>query len=153
MDEMHEIVTVEQVERLFLLLAVAGPVAGLLLGAVVGTRRGNVGRGAAGGFGIGLLCVLNLVLWKVYNLLTDRMGLDSVKNLFVQLALFVGLGAAAGLAFGYFARVRIFPRPDDGPFTDDGGSAPVGAVPGGPEAGSGSAARRFEESEEPPREP
>ena len=152
MDEMREIVTVEQVNRLFLLLAIAGPIVGLLLGAAFGARRRQTRSWAISGFLVGLLCVLNLVVWKVYNLLTDRMGLDTVKNLFVNLALFVGLGAIAGLVYGYYARRRGGPLSEGG-FHDDGGSAPVGAVPGGPEAGSGSAARRMEESDEPPRDP
>lgn len=147
MDEMREIVTMEQVNALFLALAVAGPVLGLLIGAAVGARRGQAGRGAVNGLLIGLLGVLNLALWKLYNALTDRMGLDTVKNLLVNLTLFVGLGIAAGLVFGHLAR-----RHGD-PSSDEGGSTPVGTGLAGSEPVSGAgAARRFGEPDEPPRD-
>jgi hypothetical protein len=142
MDDMREIVTVEQVNRLFLLLAFAGPVAGLLIGAALGARRGSAARGAIVGLLVGALGILNLGLWTLYNALTDRMGLDSVKNLLVNLALFVGLGIAAGFGLGRLARRRWLPSSSEG-----GGSAPVGAVPGGPAPSrSPGATRRPEES-------
>ena len=98
MDEMREIVTVEQVNAAFLALAIAGPLLGAAIGAFAGQRKGDLKGGLKRGLLIGLLGPLNLLLWNVYNLLTDRMGLDSVKNLLVQLALFIVLGAAAGFA-------------------------------------------------------
>ncbi len=106
MDEMREIVTVEQVDRLFLLLAIAAPLIGAAVGAAAGRSRGSAGRGAAQGFVIGLLGPANLLLWKVYNALTDRMGLDTVKNLLMQLGLFIALGIIVGLVAGYVSRSR-----------------------------------------------
>lgn len=152
---MREIVTMEQAEHLFLLLAIAGPIVGAALGAIAGARKGRTGPAALKGLSIGLLGVLNLILWKVYNAITDHLGLDTVKNLVVNLVLFVGLGAAAGIAFGYASRLRVGfvsggGEPGSGPAED--GGAPVHAAPSAPRAGSG-AARRVEESEEPPREP
>jgi heme A synthase len=154
MDEMREIVTVEQVQRLFSTLAVAGPVAGLLLGALVGARRGRTASDALCGLLVGMIFVLNLGMWTLYNALTDRFGLDSVKNLLINLALFVGLGVAAGLILGYQARRRG---------VSGGGMAPVGApsesahhpparLVDAPDAGSAGEARRPEESNEPPRD-
>jgi len=140
MDEMREIVTVEQVNALFLALAVGGPILGLLIGALVGARRGQAGRGTMSGLLIGLLGALNLALWKLYNALTDRMGLDTVKNLLVNLALFVGLGVVAGLIWGYLASRR-----------DE--AAPVGTGVAGPQPGlEAGAARRPEEPNTPPRD-
>src|SRR5579862_6948433 len=103
MDEMHELVTVDQMNRLFLLLAVALPVTGLVVGAALGARSKAAASGAAKGFVVGLLGPLNLLLWTMYNALTNRMGLDTVKNLLVQLAIFVVLGGLLGLIAG-----RIF---------------------------------------------
>jgi uncharacterized protein YneF (UPF0154 family) len=105
MDDMREIVTVEQMDRLFLVLAIAAPVIGAAIGAFV-ARKQNPGRGVLRGLVIGLLGPANLVMWKVYNALTDRMGLDTVKNLLVQLGLFVGLGLVIGFVSGYVMRNR-----------------------------------------------
>jgi hypothetical protein len=156
MDDMKESLTVEQMDRLFLALAILAPLLGAAIGALIG-RRSNVGRGALKGLLVGLLGPANLVMWKVYNALTDRMGLDSVRNLLVQLGLFVALGVIAGLAGGWYARSRgVMEGPagkNEGHDSDSfgGGSAPVTA--GGPDTGrTPGAARTFEEAEEPPRD-
>src|SRR5690242_21682 len=104
MDDMKEIVSVEQVQRWFVLLAVALPILGVAVGAGLGARRGEVRRGALQGLLIGVLGPVNLVLWFVYNRITDRLGLDTVKNLLVNLALFVTLGIVTGLGAGYVVR-------------------------------------------------
>jgi hypothetical protein len=104
MDEMREIVTVAQVDRWFLLLAVGLPVVGALVGALIGSRRGAVTKGASRGLLVGLLGPTNLLLWTVYNRLTDSMGLDSVKNLLVNITLFIGLGLTAGVVYGLLSR-------------------------------------------------
>lgn len=97
MGEMREIVDLATVERLFRLLAVALPVMGALIGALVGARRGNVRRSLLAGVLVGLVGVLNWVLWRIFNAVTDRNGLDTVRNLFINLALFTAVGAAIGL--------------------------------------------------------
>jgi hypothetical protein len=111
MDEMREIVTVEQMDRLFMLLAVAGPLVGLVIGGVWGARKGGVSRSSLVGLGIGLLAMVNLLLWKVYNAITDRLGMDTVKNLLVNVGLFVALGAIAGFAAGFVARRKAVSGP------------------------------------------
>lgn len=105
MDDMREIVTVDQMDRLFLVLAIALPLVAAMVGGFA-ARRSSPGRGAIKGLLVGLLGPANLALWKVYNALTDRMGLDTVKNLLVQLGLFVALGVVVGLIGGYMARRR-----------------------------------------------
>ena len=62
----------------------------------------------AAGLGVGLLVGAgNYALWTAYNAITDRLGLDTVKNLLVNLAVFVAVGAAAGLgASRYAARAQ-----------------------------------------------
>ena len=102
MDEMKEIITMEQANRLFLMLAVVIPVIGLLVGGLLGSRRGNAGRGALTGLLFGLIGPANLLLWNVYNAITDRLGLDTVKNLLVNLGLFIALGVVAGLICGRY---------------------------------------------------
>lgn len=104
MGELREIVDIAAVERLFLMLAVLGPIAGLVIGAAVGKRRGQIRSGALAGLMVGLLGTLNWLLWHVYNTLTDTNGLDSVKGLAINLALFVVVGALLG--FGYHAWQR-----------------------------------------------
>src|ERR1051326_3736643 len=97
MNDMQEIITMEQANRLFLVLAIVGPAAGLALGSLIGGRSGALKAGAIKGVIAGLSGVLILILWKVYNAITDRLGLDTVKNLVVNLVLFIGLGSIAGL--------------------------------------------------------
>jgi cation transporter-like permease len=144
MDEMREIVTIEQMDRLFLLLAIAVPILGAVIGAALGGKKGRAQQGLIKGLLIGLLGPLNLVLWKVYNAITNRLGLDSVKNLLVNLALFAALGIGAGLAAGYMARKRGS--------DPDAGMSPLGAGIGGPTPVGAGYSRRPEESEEQPRD-
>lgn len=100
-DDMREIVTLDQMNRIFLVMAIAGPFLGAAIGACL---RGRTG--ARVGALIGLLGLANLALWELYNLITDALGLDTVKNLLVQLALFVCLGVCAGLVIGRSLRKR-----------------------------------------------
>lgn len=93
---MQEIITASQVDALFLALAVAGP----LIGAGIGWARG---RRPLVGLLWGLLLTANWILWRIYNTITDRLGLDTVRNLLVNLALFVALGAIAG----YIVALRV----------------------------------------------
>ncbi len=80
-----------------LMLAVlfVAPLVGLIWGAA--TKR--LVRGLVLGLGVG---VGNYALWTVYNAITDRLGLDTVKNLLVNLALFIVLGVLIGLGAAWF---------------------------------------------------
>jgi hypothetical protein len=146
MDEMREIVTIEQMDRLFLLLAIAAPIIGALLGAALGRKKGRAHQVycVVIGLFVGLLGPLNLILWKVYNAITNHLGLDSVKNLLVNLTLFAALGIGAGLAAGYMARKRGS--------DPDSGMSPLGAGIGGPTPVGAGYSRRPEESDEQPRD-
>jgi cation transporter-like permease len=146
MDEMREIVTIEQMDRLFLLLAIAAPILGAVIGAAIGRKKGRAHQVycVVIGLMVGLLGPLNLVLWKVYNAITNRLGLDSVKNLLVNLTLFAALGIGAGLAVGYMARKRGS--------DPDVGMSPLGAGIGGPTPVGVGYSRRPEESDEHPRD-
>lgn len=82
---------------LMLGIAIAAPLIGLVWGWFA--------KRLASGFIIGLLIgVGNYVLWTVYNAITDRLGLDTVKNLLVNLALFIVLGIIIGLAASLLQR-------------------------------------------------
>jgi len=95
----QEIITAKQVDTLFLALAIAGP----LLGAGIGWARS---RRTTTGLLWGLLLTANWILWRIYNAITDRLGLDTVRNLLVNLALFVVLGAIAGFLAALRAKRR-----------------------------------------------
>ena len=104
MGELREIVEVAAVERFFALLALLGPILGVGIGALVGARRRNLRRGALLGLLLGLFGPLNWAMWRTYNALTDRNGLDTVRNVFVNLALFVVVGAVIGIGIGWVQR-------------------------------------------------
>ena len=103
-DDLKEIVTVEQIDRLFLLLAVGGPIIGAAVGALAGKKSGTSAKSIKLGIVIGMLGPANLVLWKVYNAITGKLGLDTVKNLLVNLGLFITIGVVAGLTIAYLNR-------------------------------------------------
>jgi hypothetical protein len=108
---MRELVTVEQAEGAVRLAAVALPPVGLALGAVIGAARKQTGRGLA----IGLLCGLAgpaiWLLWRMYNGIIGIYGLDSVRGLLMNLALFVAVGLLIGLGMGLIWRRRAAGRP------------------------------------------
>jgi len=104
MAEMRELVTVEQAERAIRLAALALPPLGLALGAVIGAIRGRAGRGLAAGLLCGLVGPAAWVLWRMYNGIIGIYGLDSVRGLAINLALFVVIGLAIGLAIGLLWR-------------------------------------------------
>ena len=75
---------------------VLAPVIGLVWGLTV--KR--VGLGLV----IGLLVGGgNFALWTAYNDITEKLGLDTVKNLLVNLGLFVVIGILVGVGAGVFA--------------------------------------------------
>ena len=90
---MQEMVTRSQADLLFTVL----PLLGLLAGpsaAWAARRRG--GDAAASALLWGGPLVLIGILWRVYNAITDRIGLDSVANLAVNFGLFVIVGVICG---------------------------------------------------------
>ncbi len=102
MDEMREIVTMPQANTAFLALAIATPLLAAVVFALLRARMPDKKVAGRVSSLIALAGPVNLAAWKVYNAITDRLGLDSVKNLLVNLALFVVIGIVAGLAFGKF---------------------------------------------------
>jgi hypothetical protein len=97
MDELREIVDLQSLERLFLLGAILLPLLGAGIGFAWGSRRNETTQGVRKGLLLGLLGTLNWVLWKVYNLITSKMGLDTVRNVVVNGVLFIVAGVVLGI--------------------------------------------------------
>lgn len=110
-SQLQEIVSADQVGRLFAVLAIAAPLLGAVIGYFLGVRRGHGRQGLSFGVLIGMIGPANWLLWRLYNLLTDRMGLDTVLNFVVNLTLFAALGVVSGLVLGRYTRGRS--RKDD----------------------------------------
>jgi hypothetical protein len=106
MNDLQEIVTVAQAERVINMLAMALPVAGLLLGAVVGAIRKRLVSALLLGLFCGLAGPLIWLLWRMYNGIIGIFGLDSVKGLLLNLGLFVVIGLVIGLAVGAARRYQ-----------------------------------------------
>lgn len=93
---MHEIIETETIGRLFWGLTILTPILGLLFGWQSAKRSGNRSRSLRTAMLIGGIGPVNLLLWYLYNAITDRNGLDSIQNLFINLVVFVVTGALIG---------------------------------------------------------
>jgi drug/metabolite transporter (DMT)-like permease len=94
---MTELISLNTANHIILAVLIAAPLIGLLWGVLAK----QVKRGLAYGCVLG---VGNYVMWTVYNAITSSLGLDTVKNLLVNLTLFVFVGIAAGIAIARFDR-------------------------------------------------
>src|SRR5689334_6145538 len=95
---MSELIDLQAVERWFTVLAVLVPILGVGIGAALQFRGGRPGA-LLTGLMIGLLGPANWLLWRIYNRIEDHYGLDSVKAMLLNLALFAALGIAVGVGF------------------------------------------------------
>lgn len=125
MDDMRELVTTRQVEAAFRAIAIAAPLLGALAGAALGRRSWRFGPRR--GFLLGLLGPANLLLWWLYNAMTDRMGLDTVRNLLVNMAMFVAIGGTVGLVLAWSERARRRRSGADAPPGESGPIRPAGS--------------------------
>ena len=101
-----ELVDIEQVARLIAICSgVALVLAAVLLG-VLRRRTGLTGR-RVGQLALGVAFVYPL--WWVFNAIEDGLGLDSVAALLINVVLFAGVGAGAGLLYR-----RFWPAPESG---------------------------------------
>lgn len=91
-----EWITRAQADGLMLGILVFGIVAAIAA-AMWARSKGKNPVPAALGIGGPLLLVG--LLWHLYNFITDKLGLDSVANLFVNLFLFAAIGIGFGLAW------------------------------------------------------
>lgn len=96
---MKELIDLHQAHLLMLGVLVLAPLIGLVWG--YAAKRLPLG------LVVGLLAgVGNYTLWTVYNAITGHLGLDTVKNLLVNLGLFVVIGIVLGLGAGLYAASR-----------------------------------------------
>jgi hypothetical protein len=102
---MGELVDLQAVEKWFGILAVLAPILAIGVGALLQHRRGRPGALVIGIL-IGLLGPANWLLWRIYNRIEDHYGLDSVKAMLINLALFAALGIAVGLGFRFLRRSK-----------------------------------------------
>jgi uncharacterized membrane protein YGL010W len=79
----------------------------LVLAPLVGLAWGCAAKRLPFGLAVGLVVgVGNYALWTVYNAVTDKLGLDTVRNLLVNLGLFVVIGIVIGIGAGVYAARR-----------------------------------------------
>ena len=95
---MNELIAPESVEKALLILAVAGPLAGVLIGAFIGAHKRSVVPYLVSGILIGAIGSLIFGMWRVYGAITNKLGLDSLINLGLQLLIFAVSGAVLGVA-------------------------------------------------------
>ena len=94
---MKELIDPHQAQMLMLGILLAAPLIGLAWGMIA--KR--VVMGALVGIAVG---AGNFALWTIYNSITERLGLDTVKNLVVNLAMFIGIGIVIGVIVGMAGR-------------------------------------------------
>ncbi len=88
---------------------------------LIGLLWGFLAKRAGRGLLIGVLVGAgNFALWNGYNAITDKLGLDTVKNLLTNLCLFVVLGVVIGVGASWFA-----PRDRPGAVDQEGDDADV----------------------------
>lgn len=92
---MKEVIDLHQAYLLMLGVLVLAPLAGLGWG--VANKRLPLGLAVGVLAGAG-----NYALWTVYNAITQKLGLDTVANLLVNLGLFVAVGMALGIGAGFY---------------------------------------------------
>ncbi len=111
---MKELVTTEQAEHILRLLALVLPLAGIVIGALVGLVRKHLTTDVLIGFLFGLIGPGALGMWRVYNGIMGRYGLDSVKGLVINLVLFAVIGLLIGVGVGLARRRLTAPTRDAG---------------------------------------
>jgi lipopolysaccharide export LptBFGC system permease protein LptF len=105
---MGELIDLQAVEKWFGILAMLAPIAGIAIGAALQFRSRRSGA-LVTGLLIGALGPANWLLWHVYNRIEDHYGLDSVKAMLINLALFAALGIAVGLIYRFSRRPQRQP--------------------------------------------
>lgn len=100
MGDLHEIIDIVLVGKIFSLLAILTPIVGILAGSLRGMKRSTLRIGLIRGVVIGLLGPVNWVLWTVFNVISNQTGLDSVKNVVLNMLLFIITGLILGIGFG-----------------------------------------------------
>jgi hypothetical protein len=103
-DDTRELIDLAVFHRALVLLAGLLLVGALAGGWRWGHRAGQRRAGLLRGLAVGLSGLVALGLWTVYNAVENRYGLDSVRALLINLAIFVVVGLAGGTALGWVWR-------------------------------------------------
>lgn len=105
---MKELIDLHQSHLLMLGVLVLAPAAGIIWGFVSKRLPLGLAVGVLAGAG-------NYALWTVFNAVTQKLGLDTVANLLVNLGLFVVIGVVLGIGAGiYMARKQPKPQAAQG---------------------------------------
>jgi hypothetical protein len=107
-----ELITRGQADAVFTALLILGVILAPLAW-FIARRRGGMNPAAAA-LAWGGAPALVGVLWRVYNAIADGLGPDTVKNLAVNLALFVAVGAACGALWSRVTAGNDAPAPAEG---------------------------------------
>jgi hypothetical protein len=94
---MKELIDPASAERVLLFIAVAGPLVGLIFGALFGAHEKCAARRVIAGVLLGGIGPLVYWMWRLYGAIANALGLDSVANLCLQLVLFAVLGGILGI--------------------------------------------------------
>ncbi len=104
MNDLHEIVDINAVNRIFGWVAILLPILAVLIGYLIGVNGKSRVVNALRWLLWGLLGPFNWLMWRLYNALTDRNGLDSVSNVVVNFVIFVVVGCLLGIVFALVER-------------------------------------------------
>lgn len=94
---MNELITQAQAQRVFQIIALASPGAGVIIGALIGRARNRIAAGIIVGVLWGLWGTVAFGLWRMYLTFGKHFGYTSVGSFAVQICIFAGLGVAAGV--------------------------------------------------------
>ena len=98
-----ELISEEVVELIFKYLAILLPFLGLFLGVVLSAFKKRL-TPLWWGIGLGLIGPLNLLLWRIYSLIVDKLGFDSVKAFLFNVLLFIVIGFLLGYLLSYILK-------------------------------------------------
>ncbi|MBC7330426.1 hypothetical protein H5T88_08730 [bacterium] len=98
-----ELISEEVVEAVFKYIAILLPFLGLLLGAVFSALKKRL-TPLCWGIGFGLIGPFNLLLWRMYSLILDKLGFDSVKAFLFNVFLFIAIGFLLGYLLTYILK-------------------------------------------------
>ena len=104
MNDLHEIVDISAVNRIFGWVAILLPISAVLIGYFTAVNGKSRMLSALRWLMWGLLGPFNWLMWRLYNALSDRNGLDSVSNVVVNFVIFVVVGCLLGVVFASFER-------------------------------------------------
>jgi len=116
MEEMKEIIDERTVEMVIRAIGIGVPVAGVLVGALIGLLKKQFGRCLLRGAGIGSLGLLVWVMWVYYSWTvrydpnTGYVGLHKVSVLLINVVVFAVVGAIVGWVWGWFSRRTLTVR-------------------------------------------